>query len=568
MTTFIIILIILALVALFVHDKYIQRRKPLLINYPIIGRLRYVFEALRDPLRQYFADETFYDSRDKIDWVYQASKNKQNLVSFAPNQPLPKPKFLLKHSNSPLNDEEVEEDFSITYGQNQDIPFKAKSIISRSAMSDGSISPEGTRAFVLGAKEAKFPINTGEGGLTGNFLISLDKVDEKFMTVIKFNLKQKYYFKLLKTFIGSHNAISIFKALMLPKGEEETFRINEKDMAFFRINWDAPIENFPKNVPQELADIIFQVGSGLYGVRNEEGGFNEEKYQKLMSFCKMTEIKIAQGAKQTGGKLPAHKVTPAVAYYRGVEPWKDLFSPNRFPYAHNIEELFDFIAKLQSISKKPVGIKIVISSARTIEEYALEIKKRIQNNIAGIPDFITIDGGDGGTAAAPLDLMERIGLQLKDAVHIANDILKKHGVRDQVKIIASSRVLTPDDIVIILALGADAVALGRGFMMSAGCIRARMCSGYGSHQCPVGLATQNPKKRRSYVVHKYYKRVANYHNNLIKSTKTILAIMGLKKLNQIKEDHLLFVNRNGHVYEDVKRYYEEKITTDLLDYDI
>ena len=114
-------------------------------------------------------------------------------------------------------------------------------------------------------------------------------------------------------------------------------------------------------------------------MRDKEGNFDEERYQKIMRFCRMTEIKIAQGAKQTGGKLVAKKVTPAVAYYRGVEPYKDLFSPNRFPYANSIAELFDFIATLQELSQKPVGIKIVVSSKDGFEEYAKEIRRRYQD---------------------------------------------------------------------------------------------------------------------------------------------------------------------------------------------
>ncbi len=118
---------------------------------------------------------------------------------------------------------------------------------------------------------------------------------------------------------------------------------------FYRPNWDAPLEAFPTEVPEDMPDIIFQISSGLYGARDKEGKFNPERYQKVMKFCRMTEIKIAQGAKQTGGKLTGSKVTPAIAYYRNVEPYKDVFSPNRFPYANTIEELFDFIGEVPKI---------------------------------------------------------------------------------------------------------------------------------------------------------------------------------------------------------------------------
>ncbi len=223
----------------------------------------------------------------------------------------------------------------------------------------------------------------------------------------------------------------------------------------------------------------------------------------------MTELKIAQGgAKQTGGKLVAEKVSPAIAYYRNVEPHKDLFSPNRFPYASSIEELFDFVGQLQELSDKPVGIKIVISDYENIEPYAKEIRKRIDAGNSSYPDFISIDGGSGGSATAPIEMMERIGLNVRDSIYLANKVLENHGVRDKIKLVASGKLLTPDDIVIIMALGgADFVQIARGFMMSAGCIRARYCSGTTGHQCPVGLATQDKeKKEKKYFVHKQAKK--------------------------------------------------------------
>merc|ERR1711879_766645 len=241
-------------------------------------------------------------------------------------------------------------------------------------------------------------------------------------------------------------------------------------------------------------------------------------------------IKIAQGAKQTGGKLIAEKVSPAIAYYRNVEAHKDLFSPNRFPYANSVEELLDFIGELQELSDKPVGIKIVISDYENIEPYAKEIAKRIKEGNSAYPDFISIDGGSGGSATAPIEMMERIGLNIRDSIYLVNKVLENHGIRDKVKLVASGKLLTPDDLVIIMALGADFVQIARGFMMSAGCIRARYCSGTTGHQCPVGLATQDKEKRKKYFVHKQAKKVRDYHKNLLKGVKGLLAVMGIKEL--------------------------------------
>ena len=136
------IIFAIIMIAWYIHDKYVQREHQLLVNYPIIGRLRYVFEEAREPFRQYFGDEKFYESKDKLDWVYKAARDLPNYASFSPSQPLPKPKFMIRHANIVLNDNEVEDKFEVTFGERRKKPYTAKSIIARSAMSDGSISPK------------------------------------------------------------------------------------------------------------------------------------------------------------------------------------------------------------------------------------------------------------------------------------------------------------------------------------------------------------------------------------------------------------------------------------------
>ena len=137
--------------------------------------------------------------------------------------------------------------------------------------------------------------------------------------------------------------------------------------------------------------------------------------------------------------------------------------------------------------------------------------------------------------------------------------LKKHEIRHNIKIIASGKILTPDDAIITMCMGADAVGIARGFMMSGGCIRARMCSGFGSHVCPVGLATQDPKKRASYLVVKEGKEIGNYHKNLIKSMKVVLCVMGIKNIKQLNKNLLTFKNQNGEIYFDIDKYFHQKL---------
>jgi glutamate synthase domain-containing protein 2 len=552
------ILFILIMIAWYIHDKYVQRKYQLLVNYPIIGRLRFLFEALREPFRQYFGDEKFYESKDKLDWVYKAAKDEVNYASFSPNQPLPKPKFLIKHSPFVLNDDEVQEQFSVTFGENRQKPFTTKSIIARSAMSDGSISPEGTKAFAKGAYLGDFPINTGEGGVTSNFLITHTNYDEAYMSIFEGSWSQKLIKKMIRTLFNNNLASRAYLKMVLKDDPEiETYTFDNKTKRVHRVNWDAPLEAFPKEVPADVPDMIFQISSGLYGARDIDGNFDPIRYQKTMSFCKMTEIKIAQGAKQTGGKLIASKVTEAIAYYRGVKPYENLFSPNRFPYASSVKELFDFIGELQELSKKPVGIKIVISNYESILPFVKELKKRVDEGNDAYPDFFSLDGGRGGSATAPLELMERVGLNIKNSVYIANKVLEEYGVREKVKIVASGKMLTPDDVVLTMALGADFIQIARGFMMSAGCIRARVCSGINKHQCPVGLATQDISKRRKYFVNKHANYVRDYHKNLLKGIKGILAIMGLKNINQLDKNKIMFLDRNSKVHEDIDKVFGE-----------
>ena len=550
----------LGVAMLYIYDKFVQRQHALLINYPVIGRMRYVFESLREPLRQYFADETFYESKDKVDWVYKAAKNKPNYKSFSVLQPFSGSRFVIKHASSVLNDEEVDDDTSVVFGENRKYPFVSATPIIRSAMSDGSLSPEAIRAFSLAGMNSNLTINTGEGSLTSNHLFTLkpDCNNAHYLEIVKSSPLAEIVFKIGTFFFNHAVAIKWYRTVLLNKKTQNTYIYDTDSHSLFRVNWDAALESFPKTVPDTIPNIIFQMSSGLYGVRDKEGKFDALKYQKVMKFCRMTEIKIAQGAKQTGGKLAGAKVTADIAYYRGVEEGKDIFSPNRFPYVDTTEQLLDFVEQLQELSQKPVGFKIVISDADSVNELASKIAQRKREG-RSIPDFITVDSGEGGSATAPLELMESVGLTTPNALYILDMMLKKHTIREDIKIIASGKILTPDDVIITMCMGADAVGIARGFMMSGGCIRARMCSGFGTHVCPVGMATQDPKKRASYLVVKEGIEIGNYHKNLIKSMKTVLAVMGVKSIKNLNKNLLTFKNRSGEIYFDIDQYFHQKL---------
>jgi len=533
------VLLIIVLISLAIYDRFIQRKNQLLINYPLIGRMRYLFYMLRNPMRQYFGDEIYYDSFEKVEWVNKVSDGENPYLSFSLAKPYGNQKTLFKHSNFVKEMYEVESEFSVEFGKDREKPYISRSIIGRSAMSDGSISPEGTRAFARGAYNGHFPINTGEGGLTSNFLATMNvcDCDEVYIEKKEGTWFAKSIYKI--TYFLTNREISqrVYRSMVVRQKDKGSFIFDRNELIYFRIDWTKALDLFPTEVPTGVPDITFQMGSGLYGVRDEKGNFDEERYQKVMSFCKMTEVKLAQGAKQTGGKLLATKVSDDIAYYRGIPAHQDLISPNRFPYATDTDTFFDFITHLQEISKKPVGFKIVISSVENFEIYAQAMKKRLDQG-KSIADFITIDGGDGGSATAPLEMMSKIGLPIREALLIVNKILEEHDLKEHIKIIASEKVLTPDDVVELLCHGADFINIARGFMISAGCIRARECSGANGRDCPVGLATMNEAKRSKFLVIEKSKHIAFYHHQLILGVRGLLAVMGKTTVNELSMNDL------------------------------
>ena len=530
-----LVVIFLVLFAMFIYDRFIQRKNQLLINYPLIGRMRYLFYALRGPMRQYFGDETFYDSFEKLEWVNKVASGKNPYLSFSPTKPYGNQKTLFKHANFVKEVDEVQEEFCVTFGKKREIPYVSRSIIGRSAMSDGAISPEGTRAFSIGAYKGGFPINTGEGGLTSNFLATLNVEDcecTDYLEIKKGTWFARGVYRLLRLTTNKEVSQRVYRKMVVRQKDRGSFIFDNIKLLYFRINWDKEIMYFPESVPKSVPDITFQMGSGLYGVRHHDGTFDSERYQKVMRFAQMTEVKLAQGAKQTGGKLLASKVSDDIAYYRGIPAHQDLISPNRFPYATDMETFFDFISELQTLSQKPVGFKIVISTKEDFETYTKALKSRKEAGLS-IADFITVDGGDGGSATAPLEMMSKIGLPIHEALEIVISVLNDYGLRDDIKIIAAEKVLTPDDVIEMLCHGADFVNIARGFMISAGCIRARECSGAGGRNCPVGLATMDESKRSKYLVLQKAKYIASYHNELLHGIRSLMAVMGKTNVSEL-----------------------------------
>jgi glutamate synthase domain-containing protein 2 len=282
-------------------------------------------------------------------------------------------------------------------------------------------------------------------------------------------------------------------------------------------------------------DLIWQIGTGYFGCRSEDGGFDSKKFARNASrdVVKMIEIKISQGAKPGhGGILPAAKITPEIAEIRGVPLGQDVISPPAHTAFSNPVGLLEFVARLRELSGgKPVGFKLCVGKRR---EFLAVCKAMLETGLH--PDFITIDGGEGGTGAAPAEFSNSLGCPLIEGLSFVHNSLVGIGLRDSVKIIASGKVASGFDLVRRLALGADVCYAARAMMMSIGCIQARRCN---SNECPLGIATQNPSLRAGLVVATKSARVDRYHAETIEAAMELLGAAGIASPSELHPWHIM-----------------------------
>lgn len=289
-------------------------------------------------------------------------------------------------------------------------------------------------------------------------------------------------------------------------------------------------------------DIVFQIGTAKYGVRNEDGSLSDEKLRKIAHTpqVKMFEIKISQGAKPgKGGILPGVKVTELIATTRGIPAEHDSISPNRHLDISNIDELLDKIIHIRELTGKPCGFKVVIGDAQWIDELLQKIHQR---GLVAAPDFITVDGGDGGTGAAPQSLIDSMGLPLRRSLPLLIDKLNEYGLRERVKVICSGKLVNPSDVAWALCCGADFVTSARGFMFSLGCIQALQCN---KNTCPTGITTHNPDLQKGLNPIDKADRVYNYARNLSKEVATIARSCGVLEPRSLNRQHVQVVNSEG-----------------------
>ncbi|UQZ80970.1 Glutamate synthase [NADPH] large chain [Paenibacillus konkukensis] len=287
------------------------------------------------------------------------------------------------------------------------------------------------------------------------------------------------------------------------------------------------------------AEVISQIGPGLFGFRDEEGRFSIEEYKRKAAHpnIKAFELKFHQGAKIRGGHLEGAKVTAPVAAARLVPIGKTVNSPNRFEFLTNPEEALRFIATLQEEGGKPVGVKIVVGDPKRLEPF---FRAMLELDI--YPDFITVDGSEGGSGATFKAMADGMGLPLFTALLILDDTARKFGVRDRFRIFASGKLVTPDKVAIALALGADCVNSARGFMMANGCIMAMQCH---TGKCPTGITTTDSKFQEALVPEEKQWRVMNYILQMREGLFSLAAACGLESPRGLRREHVVFTNESG-----------------------
>ena len=312
--------------------------------------------------------------------------------------------------------------------------------------------------------------------------------------------------------------------------------------AVMAMNLGAKIGNFAQATgegglsPYHLqgGDVIWQIGTGYFGCRDDQGHFSPEEFAKEANRpeVKMIELKLSQGAKPShGGILPASKLTPEIAAIRKAPLGQDVLSPGKHSAFTGPTEMMHFIQKLRDLCNgKPVGIKLCLGLRH---EFFAMCKAMLATGI--YPDFITVDGAEGGTGAAPVEFVNHVGTPLQTALQFVDNALRGIGLRDKIRIAASGKIATGFDMVTKIATGADICNMARPMMMATGCIQSMQCN---TNTCPTGVATQNKRLQKALVVNDKKQRVAHFHEVTLHSFLEIIGAMGLKNPSELSRDRI------------------------------
>ncbi len=287
-------------------------------------------------------------------------------------------------------------------------------------------------------------------------------------------------------------------------------------------------------------DLIFQIGTAKYGVCDDEGRLDDGRLREVAQQVKAFEIKISQGAKPgRGGMLPAAKVTDEIARIRGIKPFQVAGSPNRHREVKSPDDLLDMVEHIRAVTGKPVGFKAAIGSDLYPRMLCEAILRR---GMAAAPDFITVDGGEGGSGAAPQVLMDHVSLPIAEALPMLVDVLQGYGLRERIRVIASGKLVTSANVAWALCAGADFVTTARGFMFSLGCIQSLQCH---MDTCPTGITTHNPRLQKGLVVRDKANRVANYAAWVNMEVDVLAHACGLGNAREFRREHVRIVQQAG-----------------------
>ncbi|MBM4204254.1 MAG: FMN-binding glutamate synthase family protein [Gammaproteobacteria bacterium] len=437
---------------------FLQPKRAIRRNYPVIGHLRFFLEYLRPEIRQYFIEsdtEAIPFARSQRSLAYQRAKGAVDKRPFGTLLDVYEPQYeWINHSISPKHLDS--HDFRITIGAGRCVKPYSASIFNISAMSFGSLSANAVLALNEGARRGGFYHDTGEGSIS---------------------------------------------------------------------KWHR----------QPGGDLVWEVGSGYFGCRDEKGNFDPERFREnaVSEQVKMIEIKLSQGAKPGhGGVLPGSKVTGEIARSRGVPEGIDCVSPSAHSAFSTPVELLEFVAQLRELSGgKPVGFKLAIGHPW---EWFSIVKAMQHTGL--VPDFVVVDGGEGGTGAAPIEFSDHVGTPLREGLMLVHNALVGVGLRDQIKVGASGKVITAFDIARTIALGADWCNAARGFMFALGCIQAQTCH---TGKCPTGVTTQDPGRMRALVVPEKADRVFDFHRSTMETLKDLVGAAGLNHPCELGPEHII-----------------------------
>ncbi len=287
-------------------------------------------------------------------------------------------------------------------------------------------------------------------------------------------------------------------------------------------------------------DVIMQIGTAKYGARDEQGNLSADRLLELSRVVKAFEIKLSQGAKPgKGGILPGRKVTAEIAQIRGIPEGRDSISPNRHRDISNMNELLDKVAWIRDLTGRPVGIKTAMGGWRFMNEMAEAVHRR---GLECAPDFLVVDGGEGGSGAAPQALADHMSLSINEALPRVVDALIETELKQRIRVVASGKLVTSARAAWALCVGADFVNTARGFMFSLGCIQALRCH---QNTCPTGVTTHNKRLQRALVVEEKYLRVANYANNMNREIDMIAHSCGVRHARELRREHVRIVQASG-----------------------